>query len=129
VRVVGVALRREVDAAPVAIDLMKPHLALEVRDAHGDSRLGGAKLRRRGSKASQPGVPHKRFELLQRHFYKFERYHAVREKEMMEARVDAVFDSIRHSEEFMALTKFADGKLPMVMSPRQADEMKMNMNH
>jgi hypothetical protein len=78
---------------------------------------------------AQNGNKQKALELLQRHFYKFERYHAVREKEMMEARVDAVFDSIRHSEEFMALTKFADGKLPMVMSPRQADEMKMNMNH
>jgi tetratricopeptide (TPR) repeat protein len=78
---------------------------------------------------AQNGNKQKALELLQRHFYKFERYHAVREKEMMEARVDAVFDSIRHSEEFMALTKFADGKLPMVMSPKQADEMKMRMNH
>ena len=78
---------------------------------------------------AQNGDKTRALELLQRHFYKFERYHAVREKEMMEARVDAVFDSIRHSEEFMALTKFADGKLPMVMSPRQADEMKMKMNH
>jgi len=50
----------------------------------------------------------------------------VREKEMMEARVDAVFDSIRHSDEFMALTKYADGKLPMVMSPRQAEPMRMD---
>ncbi len=78
---------------------------------------------------AQNGDKTKALELLQRHFYKFERYHAVREKEMMEARVDAVFDSIRHSEEFMALTKFADGKLPMVMSPRQADDMKMKMDH
>ena len=78
---------------------------------------------------AQNGDKTKALELLQRHFYKFERYHAVREKEMMEARVDAVFDSIRHSEEFMALTKFADGKLPMVMSPRQADEMKTKMDH
>jgi tetratricopeptide (TPR) repeat protein len=75
---------------------------------------------------AQNGDKQKALDLLHRHFYKFERFHAVREKEMMEARVDAVFDSIRHSEEFMALTKFADGKLPMVMSPRQADPSKMN---
>ena len=77
---------------------------------------------------AQSGDKAKALELLQRHFYQFERYHAVREKEMMEARVDAVFDSIRHDGDFMELTKFADGKLPMVMSPRQAAE-QMKMNH
>jgi tetratricopeptide (TPR) repeat protein len=66
---------------------------------------------------------------LKRHFYRYERFHAVREKEMMEARVDAVFDSIRQDEAFLDLTKFADGKLPMVMSPRQAADEKMKMNH
>jgi tetratricopeptide (TPR) repeat protein len=77
---------------------------------------------------AQNGDKAKALELLQRHFYQFERYHAVREKEMMEARVDAVFDSIRHSDDFLALTKFADDKLPMVMSPRQAAEQQMKMN-
>ena len=75
---------------------------------------------------AQNGNKEKALELLQRHFYQFERFHAVREKEMMEARVDAVFDSIRHTDEFMALTKYADGKLPMVMSPRQAEPMRMD---
>ena len=56
---------------------------------------------------------------LKRHFYDYERFHAVRSKEMMEARVDAVFDSIRKDPEFMKLTEFADGLLPMPMSPRQ----------
>jgi hypothetical protein len=51
--------------------------------------------------------------LLRRHFFQYERYHAVREKEMMEARVDAVFDSIREDPAFVALTRHADGKLPM----------------
>jgi len=32
---------------------------------------------------------------------------------MMEARVDAVFDSIRSDREFIALTKGADGRLPI----------------
>ena len=78
---------------------------------------------------AQNGDKTKALELLKRHFYEFERFHAVREKEMMEARVDAVFDSIRHSEDFMALTKFADGKLPMPMSPKQAEEIKTRMDH
>jgi hypothetical protein len=33
----------------------------------------------------------------------------------MEARVDAVFDSIRADQAFIALTKGADGRLPMPM--------------
>ncbi len=72
------------------------------------------------------GQRDKALELLKRHFYEFERYHAVREKEMMEARVDAVFASIVHDKDFLELTKFADGKLPMVMSPRQASPMRMD---
>jgi tetratricopeptide (TPR) repeat protein len=69
----------------------------------------------------------KALELLKRHFYQFERYQQVREKEMMEARVDAVFDSIRADKGFLALTSGADGKLPMPMSPKQAaGDMRMN---
>ncbi|MGH9948591.1 MAG: tetratricopeptide repeat protein [Pyrinomonadaceae bacterium] len=76
---------------------------------------------------AQNGQRDKALELLKRHFYQFERFHAVREKEMMEARVDAVFDSIRQDADFLALTKLADGKLPMVMSPSQtATPMRMD---
>jgi tetratricopeptide (TPR) repeat protein len=64
---------------------------------------------------AQNGQRKKALALLRRHFYEYERYHAVREKEMMEARVDAVFDSLRHDSEFLALTRHADGKLPMPM--------------
>lgn len=53
--------------------------------------------------------------LLKRHFFQYERYQAVREKEMMEARVDAVFDSLREDSAFLALTRGADGKLQMPM--------------
>jgi tetratricopeptide (TPR) repeat protein len=66
---------------------------------------------------AQAGQKDKALALLQRHFYEYERYHAVRSKEMMEARVDAVFASLMHDEQFLALTKDADGKLPMRMSP------------
>jgi tetratricopeptide (TPR) repeat protein len=54
--------------------------------------------------------------LLKRHFYEYERTDAVRSKEMMEARVDAVFASIVKDPEFVSLTSKADGKLPMPVS-------------
>ena len=64
---------------------------------------------------AQSGQRDKALAFLRRHFFQYERYQAVREKEMMEARVDAVFDSIRQDPDFMALTSGADGKLPMPM--------------
>jgi tetratricopeptide (TPR) repeat protein len=64
---------------------------------------------------AQAGHKKKALELLRRHFYQYERYQAVRAKEMMEARVDAVFDSIRYDSGFLALTSGADGKLQMPM--------------
>jgi len=76
---------------------------------------------------AQNGQKEKALDLLKRHFYKYERYQDVRSKEMMEARVDAVFDSLRQDKAFLALTKDADGRLPMPMSPKQAEGgMKMN---
>jgi tetratricopeptide (TPR) repeat protein len=54
--------------------------------------------------------------LLKRHFYEYERYQAVRAKEMMEARVDAVFLSIRKDPAFVSLTAEADGMLPVPMN-------------
>ncbi|MDX6577357.1 MAG: hypothetical protein QOE96_3310 [Blastocatellia bacterium] len=62
---------------------------------------------------AQNGQRERALSLLRRHFFRYERYAAVREKEMMEARVDAVFDSIRADQAFIALTSGADGKLPI----------------
>lgn len=64
---------------------------------------------------AQAGNKKMALQLLRRHFFQYERYQAVREKEMMEARVDAVFDSIRYDSGFLALTSGADGKLQMPM--------------
>ena len=50
---------------------------------------------------------------MQRHFHEYERYDAVRGEEMMEARVDAVFDSLRQDPEFLRLTAKADGRMQM----------------
>lgn len=64
---------------------------------------------------AQTGDKKKALAMLRRHFFQYERYQAVRAKEMMEARVDAVFDSIRYDSGFLALTSGADGKLQMPM--------------
>jgi len=58
---------------------------------------------------AQNGQRDKALALLSRHFFQYERYQAVREKEMMEARVDTVFDSLREDSAFLALTRLADG--------------------
>ena len=77
---------------------------------------------------AQNGQRDKALAMLKRHFYQYERYQEVRTKEMMEARVDAVFASIVKDKDFLALTKFADGRLPMVMSPKQMTDT-MNMKN
>ena len=65
---------------------------------------------------AQAGQKEKALSLLKRHFFEYERYEAVRSKEMMEARVDAVFASLREDPAFVALTSGADGRLPVPMS-------------
>ena len=66
---------------------------------------------------AQNGQREKALSLLKRHFFQYERYQAVRAKEMMEARVDSVFDSLREDPAFVALTRDADGRLPLPMKP------------
>jgi len=75
---------------------------------------------------AQNGDKDRALQMLRRHFYQYERYHAVREKEMMEARVDAVFESIRTDKEFVALTKDADGRLPIPMKGMPATQAQPN---
>jgi tetratricopeptide (TPR) repeat protein len=90
---------------------------------HGDEALKIAQTNRNLLPASynlaaifaQTGHRREALALLQRHFFRYERYQAVRAKEMMEARVDAVFDSLRQDSEFLALTSGADGRLQMPM--------------
>jgi len=53
------------------------------------------------------GERDKAMELLRRHFYDYERYDAVRSREMWEARVDIVFTSIKNDPEFRELTKLS----------------------
>jgi tetratricopeptide (TPR) repeat protein len=90
-------------------------------NGHGDEALKIAKDNEAMLPASynlaaiyaQLGQKQKALELLKRHFFQYERYEAVRTKEMMEARVDEVFVSLREDPDFLALTSAADGKLPI----------------
>jgi hypothetical protein len=68
---------------------------------------------------AQLGQKQKALDLLNRHFFQYERYQAVRSKKMMEARVDAVFASLREDPQFIALTGAADGKLPIPQNNRK----------
>ncbi|MBX9722989.1 MAG: hypothetical protein K2X81_16420, partial [Candidatus Obscuribacterales bacterium] len=62
---------------------------------------------------AQAGQKDKALAMLKRHFFEYERNQQVRAEEMMEARVDRVFDSLMKDKDFLALTSGADGKLPM----------------
>jgi tetratricopeptide (TPR) repeat protein len=89
-------------------------------NGHGDEALKIAKENEAVLPASynlaaiyaQLGQKQKALDLLKRHFFQYERYEAVRTKEMMEARVDEVFVTLRQDADFLALTSGADGKLP-----------------
>src|SRR5205085_2497522 len=65
---------------------------------------------------AQTGDRERALSFLKRHFYEYERFGAVRAEEMMEARVDEVFVSLRSDPEFLKLTAMADGMLPMKMT-------------
>jgi tetratricopeptide (TPR) repeat protein len=75
---------------------------------------------------AQNGKRDQALQLLRRHFYQYERYQSVRAKEMMEARVDAVFESIRTDKQFVALTSDADGRLPIPMKGMPATQASPN---
>ncbi|HET9365102.1 MAG TPA: hypothetical protein VFP71_08865, partial [Candidatus Angelobacter sp.] len=90
-------------------------------NGHGDEALKIAKENQSLLCASynlaaiyaQIGQKDKALALLKRHFFEYERYQSVRSKEMMEARVDAVFASLYQDPQFVALTAGADGRLPL----------------
>jgi hypothetical protein len=84
--------------------------ALTVAQAHEDLLCASYNL---AAIHAQLGDRNKALALLERHFYEYETTDSVRSKEMMEARVDAVFASIVNDPEFVALTAKADGRLPM----------------
>ena len=116
---------------------MEPHdsfnlifaAAFKAGNGHGDEALKIAKENEALLPASynlaaiyaQLGQKDKALALLKRHFFEYERYKSVRAKEMMEARVDIVFASLRNDPAFMALTNDADGRLPIPMNQHPAN--------
>jgi tetratricopeptide (TPR) repeat protein len=84
--------------------------ALAIAEQHEDLLCASYNL---AAVHAQLGDRNKALSLLKRHFFEYEKYDAVRSKEMMEARVDAVFATIIKDPEFLSLTAGADGKLPM----------------
>jgi tetratricopeptide (TPR) repeat protein len=89
--------------------------ALKVAQAHEDLLCASYNL---AAIHAQLGDRNKALALLKRHFHEYERFDSVRSKEMMEARVDAVFASIVKDPEFVSLTDKADGRLPMPAKDR-----------
>jgi len=75
---------------------------------------------------AQVGQKQKALDLLKRHFFRYERYETLRTKEMMEARVDEVFTSLREDKDFLALTGGADGRLPMPKAKMATGTPSMN---
>ncbi|MEA2602504.1 MAG: Tetratricopeptide repeat [Acidobacteriota bacterium] len=70
---------------------------------------------------AQSGDRKKAMELLRRHFYKYERFDAVRAMEMQEARDDYMFASLHQDPEFIELTKLAPGHGMMMMGGSKTD--------
>ena len=103
-------------------------------NGHGDEALKIAKDNEALLPASynlaaiyaQVGQKQKALALLKRHFFQYERYETVRTKEMMEARVDEVFASLRQDKDFLALTSGADGRLPMPKAKMATGTPSMN---
>jgi tetratricopeptide (TPR) repeat protein len=103
-------------------------------NGHGDEALKIAKENEAMLPASynlaaiyaQVGQKQKALDLLKRHFFQYERYEAVRTKEMMEARVDEVFVTLRQDPDFLALTNGADGKLPIPKAKMTTGTPSMN---
>lgn len=92
--------------------------ALAIAKAHEDLMPASYNL---AAIYAQNGDKDKALELLKRHFFQYERYKSVRSKEMMEARVDAVFASLKQDKRFIALTAGADNKLRMNGMPSSAN--------
>jgi hypothetical protein len=57
---------------------------------------------------AQLGDKDKALALLRRHFTVYEKFDAVRAKEMQEARDDVAFDALKSDPEFLAMTAKAD---------------------
>src|SRR5205823_6482978 len=75
---------------------------------------------------AQNGQRDKALAMLRRHFYQYERYQSVRAKEMIEARVNTLFESTRTYGDFVAVTHNTEGSLPIPMKGKPATQAAPN---
>ncbi|HKR67152.1 MAG TPA: tetratricopeptide repeat protein [Thermoanaerobaculia bacterium] len=91
-------------AATYMVDSGRAQEALKIAKEHENLLSASYNLAAIYALLGQKG---KAMELLNRHFYKYERYDDVRAMEMWEARVDYVFASIKDDADFVKLTAMA----------------------
>ncbi|HVT56852.1 MAG TPA: tetratricopeptide repeat protein [Thermoanaerobaculia bacterium] len=91
----------QIFAAAFAAEDGRREEALRVASQHEDLLAASYNL---AAIYSLAGNRDKALALLHRHFYSYERYRAVRAKEMKEAREDIVFKSVHQDPAFVALT-------------------------
>ncbi|MEA2693795.1 MAG: MalT-like region, partial [Acidobacteriota bacterium] len=102
----------QIFAATFLVKLGKPEEAARIASAHESVLAASYNL---AAIWAQLGRRDKALALLKRHFYAYEKFAEVRKKEMQEARVDIVFESLKKDPAFVKLTALADGG---AMSPR-----------
>jgi tetratricopeptide (TPR) repeat protein len=91
-------------AATYMVDSGRPQEALRIAQEHENLLSASYNLAAIYAMLGQKG---KAMELLNRHFYKYERFDDVRAMEMWEARVDYVFASLKDDAQFVKLTEMA----------------------
>jgi tetratricopeptide (TPR) repeat protein len=96
----------QIFAATFLVKLGKPEEAAAVARAHESVLAASYNL---AAIWAQLGERDKALALLKRHFYTYEKFAEVRRKEMQEARVDIVFESLKKDTAFVQLTALADG--------------------
>jgi tetratricopeptide (TPR) repeat protein len=96
----------QIFAATFLVKLGRPEEAARVASAHESVLAASYNL---AAIWAQLGERDKALALLKRHFYTYEKFAEVRQKEMQEARVDIVFESLKKDAAFVALTAEADG--------------------
>jgi tetratricopeptide (TPR) repeat protein len=98
----------QIFAATFLVKLGKPEEAAQVASAHESVLAASYNL---AAIWAQLGQRDKALALLKRHFYTYEKFAEVRQKEMQEARVDIVFESLKKDADFVQLTALADGAM------------------
>jgi tetratricopeptide (TPR) repeat protein len=98
----------QIFAATFLVKLGRPEEAAQVARANESVLAASYNL---AAIWAQLGRRDKALALLKRHFYTYERFPEVRQKEMQEARVDIVFESLKKDADFVGLTAEADGAM------------------